>query len=306
LAISEILLKNLLDNLGEGVYFVDTKRQISYWNKAAEQISGYSAEDVLGSVCSENILVHLDEQGNSLCQKGCPLEATIRDGLIRESTVYMLHKNGHRVSVSTIVTPLYDDDQKTVGAVEIFRENSQDLVLKERVSNFEKLSLIDDLTEIGNRRFAEITLEAKFNEFKRYGWQFGLIFADIDNFKRVNDSFGHDVGDRVLRLVAKTMKASVRSLDAVFRWGGEEFLNIISNTDYPSLTQIAERVRFMVETSELGLENERLKVTISIGATLAKAEDNPDSIIKRADDLMYQSKFAGKNRVTIDYSSKQN
>jgi diguanylate cyclase (GGDEF)-like protein/PAS domain S-box-containing protein len=306
LAISEILLKNLLDNLGEGVYFVDTKRKISYWNKAAEQISGYRAEDVLGSVCSENILVHLDEHGNSLCRKGCPLEATIRDGFIRETTVYMLHKDGHRVSVGTVVTPLYDDNQKMIGAVEIFRENSQDLILRERILSFEKLSLIDDLTEIGNRRFAEITLEAKFNEFKRYNWQFGLIFADIDNFKRVNDNFGHDVGDRVLKLVAKTLKASVRSLDAVFRWGGEEFLNIISNTDYPSLDQIAERVRFMVETSELGLEDERIKVTISIGATMVKAEDNPDSIMKRADNLMYQSKSAGKNQVTIDHSSKQN
>ena len=292
--------KNVLDNVDEGVYFVDLNRKISYWNRGAEQISGYTTDNVLGSSCSDNILVHVDDKGNRLCKNGCPLACSMQDGSSRQTTVYMLHKNGHRVSVNVKVNPLVDIKGKTIGAIEIFRENSQELILKERLTTLEQLSLIDGLTEIGNRRFAQINLETKFGELRLRNWQFGLIFADIDGFKLVNDRLGHDMGDRALKFVARTMKESIRNLDSVFRWGGEEFLAIIARTDQIGLKDVAERLRLMVQSSELAVDNERLKVTISIGATLAHFEDNPETILKRVDSLMYKSKSAGKNRVTMD------
>jgi len=296
----ESFYRTLLDNLGDGVYFVDKDRKINFWNKTAEQISGYSSAEVLGHACSENILVHIDENSNPLCLNGCPLAASMGDGTSRQSTVYMLHKDGHRVSVNVRVNPLFDENNNIVGAIEIFRENSWDIVLHQRLSDLERLSLIDELTGVGNRRFAEISLRSKFDELQRYSWQFGVIFSDIDNFKRVNDSYGHEIGDKVLKFVAGTMRESVRSMDAVFRWGGEEFIVIIPNTDATGLHNVADRIRFMVEASELAVGDERLKVTVSLGATMVKPGDDQESIVERADRFMYQSKSAGKNRVTVD------
>ncbi|MDD2542618.1 MAG: PAS domain-containing protein, partial [Desulfuromonadaceae bacterium] len=92
--------KELLDSLADGVYFVDRDRRITYWNKTAERLSGFSAQEVIGTDCAENILRHIDELGNELCLKGCPLTATLEDGKMRDADMFMHHKYGHRVPVA--------------------------------------------------------------------------------------------------------------------------------------------------------------------------------------------------------------
>ena len=92
--------ERIVENLHDGLYFVDQDRIITYWNKAAEQISGFAAEEVLGKSCSDNILTHVDSEGNRLCTEMCPLAATIADGTYRETEIYMHHKSGHRIPVS--------------------------------------------------------------------------------------------------------------------------------------------------------------------------------------------------------------
>jgi len=96
--------ESIIENLYEGLYFVDRNRVIKYWNKAAEQISGYTANEVVGKSCSDNILNHVDSKGNNLCTGMCPLAATITDGKPREDEVYMHHKNGHRIPFSVRVS----------------------------------------------------------------------------------------------------------------------------------------------------------------------------------------------------------
>ena len=282
--------ESLLDNLDDGVYFIDKNRTIKYWNHAAEKLSGYSAKEVIGLSCADNILVHVDGNGNQLCLNGCPLHACMTDGQPREASVFMHHKKGHRVSVQVKANPILDKNNRIIGAVEIFRDNSKDLMVQERIKHLEKLSLIDDLTGVGNRRFAEITLSTKFYELNRYGWPFGLIFADIDDFKAVNDKFGHNAGDEVLKSVACCMKESVRGLDAVFRWGGDEFIAVISNLGVDNAIHVSERMRNIVEASLITAGSETIKIKLSIGVAVAERSDSIDSIIKRADKAMYLSK----------------
>lgn len=124
---------------------------------------------------------------------------------------------------------------------------------------------------------------------------------DIDHFKNVNDNFGHNNGDTVLKVIAKTLIKNVRSFDTVGRWGGEEFLGLIENINKDELLKIAEKLRALVDASSIrpeGFKN-NINPTISIGATISKPEDSPETIIKRADELMYKSKQAGRNKVTI-------
>jgi diguanylate cyclase (GGDEF)-like protein len=122
---------------------------------------------------------------------------------------------------------------------------------------------------------------------------------DIDDFKNFNDSYGHDVGDRVLQFVADTLVRNSRPFDVIGRWGGDEFVGIMRNVGRRQLTYLGNRLRTLVEASYIQTESEKLRVSISIGATLVCDSDSMDTLIKRADILLYESKKAGRNRLTI-------
>lgn len=291
--------KKLLDEFYDGVYFVDRGRHITYWNRGAERISGYSSAEVMGRRCMDNILTHVDCEGRSLCHGYCPLALTMEDGLPRQAEVYLHHKQGFRVPVSVRVTPLRDPGGGIVGAVEIFSDNSPQAPLLERLAQFERLSYVDPLTELANRRYAEIVLTARHEELKRYGWKFGILFVDIDHFKRVNDAHGHLRGDEVLKMTGSTLLRSVRSFDVVGRWGGEEFMAIIANVDRSEILSFAGRMRTLVEHSALP-GDPPVRVTVSIGATIARDGDAVEDLIRRADGLLYRSKQEGRNRVTVE------
>lgn len=298
--LNESFYKNLLDNISDGVYFVDTDRRITYWNKGAEQLTGRKASEILGLRCADNILAHVDDKGTRLCDKECPLHATIQDGKSREANVYMLHKDGSRLPVHVKVTPIYNDKGKIRGAVEVFNDNSLNIRMQAKVRGLEKLILLDELTGVGNRRFADIKLQEKISELKRYGWLFGIIFSDIDSFKSINDTYGHDTGDRVLKVVARTISANIRATDNVFRWGGEEFLTILANTNHKQLSEVAERLRILVGSTILTVAKGTLTATISSGVTIARYQDNYEDIIQRADSLLYSSKASGRNCNKMD------
>jgi diguanylate cyclase (GGDEF)-like protein/PAS domain S-box-containing protein len=296
---TEAFYKNLLDNLYDGLYFVDKDRRITYWNRGAERITGYRSDEVTGRCCADNILKHIDEKGTPLCEGGCPLSETLADGGLRSAEIYLLHKDGHRVPISVRVAPVHDARGKITGAVEIFTDNTPHAAALERIAEYEKIIYIDPLTELANRRYTEITLNARYEEMERYGWPFGVVFIDIDHFKKINDRYGHDVGDEVLKMVARTLSKSLRSFDVLGRWGGEEFIGVIANVDADELIMTANRFRMLVEQSRFAVGSPD-RVTISLGATLARPGDTIADLLKRADKLMYESKAAGRNRVTLD------
>ena len=212
---------NILDYLFDAVYYVDVDKKIIYWNKAAERVTGFLKHEVIGSRCSDNILRHIDYDGRELCIEGCPLGETLLDGQVRTIDAFLHHKEGHRVPVSIRVSPVMDDSGEITGAVEIFSDNSsRDSILKE-LEILRNEAYIDILTEAGNRRFLEMVLDARMNEYKEHNVNFGIIFLDIDNFKSINDIYGHDTGDEVLKMVSRTVGNILRKLDVFCRLGGE-------------------------------------------------------------------------------------
>lgn len=289
---------NLLDNLFDGVYIVDLDRQIVYWNKGAERISGYAAGDVIGSRCWNNILMHVDEHGTPLCVEGCPLLKVISTGTPMKVEVFLSHKDGHRVPVQVRSTPFVNIKGNIIGAVEIFSDNTDKVTALQLVEELQAKVFLDPLTSLANRRYVEMNLQGKCDEMSRYGWQFGVIMMDVDHFKDVNDRYGHDKGDEALKMIARTLVHSSRSSDIVGRWGGEEFIAIVTNTNAQAVQAIAERYRSMVEQSALPLDEGTLSLTISAGATVALPGDDIKTVIKRADKLLYASKASGRNRVT--------
>lgn len=294
------MLDVLLSSVSDGVYCTDPQGRITLWNEAAEAISGYAAEEVLGRRCCDSILVHVDELGNRLCHStGCPMQHVFSKGASPDMQAFLLHKSGHRVLVRIRAFPLQGSDGRPNGMVELFSDLSRQQSARERIEELQKLALLDPLTQVGNRRFGEIQLETRLSELKRYGWSFGVLFADIDHFKSVNDRFGHDVGDKVLQMVAQTLTNTLRSNDSVCRWGGEEFLALVINVSEDQLVGVAGKVHSLVQQSSYLHLGAPLNVTICIGATMADPGDTVETLVRRADQLMYQGKKSGRNRVSV-------
>jgi len=291
--------KDLIHNLYDGVYFVDRQRKIIYWNEGAEKLTGYSADEVVGLHCHDNLLAHVTTSGEAMCTSLCPLAHTMMDGQPREQDAFLRHQEGHRVPVRVRTQPIAGPGGEIIGAVEIFSDNSPAVQAKQRIESLEKLAMLDALTHLANRRFLESSLNSRLEELRRQKWQSGLLFMDIDNFKSINDTWGHEIGDRVLTMVAKTISAHIRVFDVCGRWGGEEFIVLVTNTDEATLRVIAERQRQLVASSTLTHEEGVLRVTVSVGATMIRAEDTVETVVARADKLMYDSKRAGKNRTTF-------
>lgn len=291
--------KSLINNLFEGIYFVDRERRITFWNDSAERISGFSSAKVLGKICANNILNHVNEAGDNLCYNGCPLAATIQDGKLRKMEVYLLHAEGYRVPIIVHTSPIYDGQGNIIGAVESFTDNKELFLTKKKVQSLKKELEYDRLTGVGSRRSTSLRIRSALSELSSIAGQTGLIFIDIDRFKNINDTFGHEVGDRVLASVAQTMRRSIRSSDFMGRWGGEEFISIIYDTDAYQLKMIAEKLRLLVATTQLKSNDSIVTTTVSAGATLFHHKDTPKALLERADRLLYHSKENGRNQITF-------
>jgi diguanylate cyclase (GGDEF)-like protein/PAS domain S-box-containing protein len=292
--------RRILDDLHDGVYFLDQDRRIVYWNKGAERITGYTADEVLGSRCSDDVLMHVDVHGCSLCDAGCPAACATEDGEKREADIFVRHREGHRVPVHVRVSPLLSDQGEIIGAAETFSDDSPQIAALERLRELEDLVMLDPLTGVGNRRYAEAAIRARLDELRRYGWSCGLLFVDVDHFKEVNDDHGHAMGDRMLRLVAATLKANVRSFDELARYGGEEFVVVFMNTSKDGALKAAEKVRQAIENFPFpnGKSQPLGRVTVSGGVASFPLDGRTSTaLISAADQALYQAKNAGRNRV---------
>lgn len=172
--------------------------------------------------------------------------------------------------------------------------NAQSLLMEQN-EKLEKLSVTDALTNIFNRMKLDSILSSEFTRSERYGSVFGIVLADVDHFKNVNDTYGHQVGDEVLIKVASILKDNVRNVDIVGRWGGEEFLVICPNTDEKGTFALAENLRKIIETTVFG---EAGHLTASFGISAIKKDDTMESLVAKADSALYDSKEGGRNRVS--------
>lgn len=296
---NNIIHGELLEQLYDGICFINSDRKVTFWNAGAERITGRPPQQVLGIMMGSDILQHINEEGFQLNNLECPLIATVTDGKPRELDIYIRHAEGFPIPVRVKTYPIYSKTGRLIGAAELFSDNPVLSRVKRRTESLELTTAFDPLTLVGNRKHLEHKLRGALMEFQYSGIPFGVLFIDIDNFKAFNDTYGHNVGDKVLHAVANTLRHNLRDTDTAGRWGGEEFLAITFDIDMKTLESLAEKLRMLVKQTIIPASEKIPPVTISIGATLVRPDDSLESIIDRADKLMYKSKNAGKNRVTI-------
>ncbi|MCB9480840.1 MAG: GGDEF domain-containing protein [Desulfobacteraceae bacterium] len=166
-----------------------------------------------------------------------------------------------------------------------------------RLRSLEDAASIDALTNCYNRRELDRKLDEQFSFSRRYGKNFSLIMFDIDFFKNLNDTYGHDAGDQVLREISSRIKNIIRAEDTIFRYGGEEFVVILPETDEESAAMLANRLRREISDTPFVLNGDNVFVTSSFGVSSFMGSNNPEEILRTADKLLYKAKNSGRNRV---------
>lgn len=192
-----------------------------------------------------------------------------------------------------------EQSQRQLG-LELSHISTEVEALRKELQQVREEALIDGLTGISNRKAFDTVLEHTIHTNREKGTDFCVLLLDLDHFKRINDTYGHLIGDKVLRFTAATLKRCVRGKDTVARYGGEEFALILADTDLAGATVVAEQIRIAISAGDLKDKNDGSsygKVTASIGIAQFNASDLPNRLIERADRALYQAKEQGRNRV---------
>ncbi len=292
--------KTVLDNLHDGVCFVDQDRKIWYWNKGAERITGFSGKEMVGCHCWESVQAHMDGPtmtwAQDLSQENDPAE---EKGLYLEEEISLLHKEGHRIPVITRTAVIRDFRCDITGAVVLFSDNQAIADARERIERLEEMSLLDTLTQLGNRKFAETQLQRSLDEFYRYGWPFGILLVSVDHFDLLREVEGAKTADRALKTLAKTFERNVRSSDILCRWSQDQLSIILLNLTPENIVPTATKLLTLAEGSAVITSTGPRNIRVSIGATLASEVDNLHTLVVRATAMMDQSKKEGGNLVTV-------
>lgn len=280
----------ILDNLEDGVYFVDPERRITVWNPAAERITGFAKEEILGSYCQDNLLNHIDTEGRPLCLLACPLYATLGDGKPRTDEVLLRHKDGHRVAVLVKIIPMFDEAGKITGAVEIFTPQSKAVFDTNLVDSLSSIAMTDQLTGLPNRKMLESFLEYKFMEFRRFGSRFSVAWLALDDFAAFARQHGRHIADGFQRKIAKTVEDSLREYDKFGRWDDGVFVGLFVPRHESDLPAIAQRLQNLVAKSAVEHGDRTLATTASVGITWVRETDTVESVLQRAALLMQEAR----------------
>lgn len=269
---------------------VNRQGMITLFNPAAEFLLGYTKEEMIGTFHISQLyypaeaakevkrLIYSTEHG--------------KYGQLQNHETYLLSKQGRVIPIRISATVLKDEDGKEeIGSVGFFHDLTETKALQE---SLKQLSITDSLTGLFNQRHFHSLLGTEIERSKRYGHALSLICIDMDNFKAVNDTLGHLEGDSLLRFVGETFRYLLRDSDAAFRYGGDEFMLVLPETDSEEASHLAGRIIDYFETHKSGVLTEynktHLPVGLSIGISQFGTSEDANLFIKRADLAMYQAK----------------
>lgn len=259
----------------------DCEGIITEVSEAFCKISGHSKEELIGK--SHSIVRHPDMPSYVYQQ----MWEQIKQGKSWHGEVLNRRKDGSSYWVDTIIAPRFDESETMIGYTAI----RQDITDKKRV---EELSITDRLTGLYNRLKLDELFAFHLSMARRHQSDFSIILVDIDHFKNVNDTFGHQVGDILLQEIAMCLKSKIRLEDAVGRWGGEEFLLLLPSSKLSSAMHLAEKLRHWIERTPFTTVG---KATASFGVASFEPDDDDKSMLGRADEALYLAKNNGRNRV---------
>jgi diguanylate cyclase (GGDEF)-like protein/PAS domain S-box-containing protein len=281
------LLYTVINSTDDLIFYKDNNLNYIGCNISFEKLVGKEESEIIGKndfELFENDLAQTFRENDLAVLKNKTI-------LLNEEWLII---EGEKILFQTKRIPFSYSKNNKKGILGISRDITELYKIQEKLK---KQAYFDELTSIYNRKAYNERIQEKFNLFNRYQTYFCIAMYDIDDFKNINDSYGHDMGDSVLREITREVKSNTRKSDLLFRVGGEEFIIIFPETSIDEAYFTVEKIRIAVSNMNI-IKNE--KITISMGVTQCKKEDTPTLIYKRIDKLMYQSKRNNKNQTTKD------
>lgn len=288
--------QKLVNNMHDGVVFVDQQSCVFMWNTGAERLTGIAGSAVCGKSFQPSLLQLSNAKGSLIPDNECPITSSIHGGNQSLDRVGMLGRSGRHVTVDLHVIPVYNDAGQCSGATVMLRDVSSETSLEERCQALHTQMTKDPMTQVANRAEFDRMLELFVEAHQDTELVCSLIMADIDHFKTINDTFGHQAGDEAIVAFATLLKSMCRVGDLVARYGGEEFAILCADCDNATAAARAEDMRKKLsETSHSTLANHT--VTASFGVTELQLGDTPESMLRRSDRALLQAKDQGRNQV---------
>ena len=279
-------LAEAINQTADAALITDLSGQIVYANHAFSRLTGYTLAEIKGK---NTRMFKSGKMPEGFYQK---MWETLIQNQSFKGIFLNRHKNGRAFFEQKTITPIVDENNRPMYFLAISKDSSEVI---EKTHHLEYKAYHDALTGLFNRSKYDELIIAKLRHLQDEGEGFGLILADVDDFKYLNDTYGHDVGDEVLKQLADVFRHSLRKGDVVIRWGGEEFCVLI-DSDVQSTEFVAQLLKDRV--SELYIEAlPDVQLTMSFGVTAAVSHDTPEGLFKRADQALYRAKKNGKNQV---------
>lgn len=289
---SEGRYRLLVDNASDIISTVNLEGNFTYISPSVEKITGYTVEEVMNKYLEINYFSPKMLKKMEKILK-CANERIMSDQYFEPIHLEELQyrKDGSVFWSDTILSGIYDEDNQLKGLLGVTRDITEKVKLQNEII---KLSETDKLTQLYNRLKLDDALESEFNRAKRSGVTFAVILLDIDYFKETNDNYGHQIGDTVLIELAKLFRENIRSTDSVGRWGGEEFVFILPDTDKTGAMKLAEKIRVCISEK---IFIKQIRMTGSLGVTVYRGDSSVNVMMSRADKAMYVAKKEGRNQV---------
>jgi diguanylate cyclase (GGDEF)-like protein/PAS domain S-box-containing protein len=284
-----------LNSIGDAVISTDFRGRVSYLNTIAEQMTGWAQAEATGRPLDEIFFI---VDASTREHIPCPtMLAIIENRRVKiESTCVLIRRDGSEVPVEDAASPIHDKNGGVVGAVMVAHDVT---VARDLSAKLAHLALHDSLTDLPNRTCFANRLDLAVARSQRRGDCGAVLFVDLDRFKPVNDTFGHPVGDQLLRAVAQRLVSCVRTSDVVSRFGGDEFVILLTDLNPGESREVAEKVKQALDAPYV-LGNHTLHVTASIGiAYFPDTATDAQTLLKYADLAMYTAKQGGRNNCEL-------
>jgi diguanylate cyclase (GGDEF)-like protein/PAS domain S-box-containing protein len=302
----------VMDKISSAVITSDVNLQITHWNKGAEALYGWKEEEVIGRLVDDVCGTEFAE-GQQMAANMLLLANKVWQGELKQQ-----HRNGQAIWVYASVTLLEDENGVFIGGVTINhdvteRKQAEDelrstkenieqinLTLRQAFEREQLASRTDSLTGAFNRRYFFELLGYEFAASKRYKHPLSLVMFDVDLLKKINDTYGHQTGDEVLKKAAQVVRSELRESDVLARYGGDEFVILLSNSGEQEGFMVLERIYREMQSAYVMVEDKMIAVTISAGiASLQPDMEKADQLVLQADRALYSAKNSGRNRMVM-------
>ncbi len=286
----------LLEHMYDAVVFIDAAMQVTLWNRGAERLTGIAGSSICQCQWRPELLKMRDEKGDLVRESECPVVCAIRSGAQSLRRLTLRGRTDRSVSVDAHAIPVLDGDGTVLGAIVMFHDASSEISLERRCQSLHEKATKDPLTQVANRAEFDRMHEMFVKTHQREHVPCSLIICDLDRFKRVNDTYGHQAGDDVIKSMASLLKGMCRPGDMVARYGGEEFVVLCADCDNATATRRAEELRIAfgrIPQPKMGARS----ANASFGVTEIQPGDTAETMLRRADRGLLMAKDRGRNMV---------